>query len=373
MAMKFSELRVLWRIVRTLVLVVGVLLTFFAGLELVRAYVTLRDGVHPWAGYGFLILLGLAVSVLVIYVVGSLARRPPVLRPPRGKVKTASRRWLRHYCRYLAKYLRRLAVNEHLSDEQHEQAEQGAKQISDAGGPAKSATAMRQAIATVEEEHIQPLLEVLDEKADGIVRHSVRDIMIGVALSPYRAIDLLVVVYRSAAMIGAVTRVYNSRPRLRELLMTFRDTLRIVATVNYLNIGQKFIERVFSAVPILGRFMDELAQGFGAGLLTSVAGHAAIDRCRAYTEWNREEAAAGIGEKLGDFLTDVKEMFTEDVLPQIRHRAKARGDKEADEPGFWEKLKTAVSRSADEVADWAVTGEEGEEPAAGETAAEPAT
>ena len=369
----WAGLRTLWRLVRLVVLVIGVLLAFFAGLELVRAYTTLRDGVHPWAGYGFLLLLGAAVAALVVYVAVTMGRRPPVLRPPRGKVRTASRRWLRRYCRYLAKYLRRLSKNDRLSEEERQRAREAAETIAAAGRPTASAEAMRKAIAKVEEEHIQPLVAVLDGEAEAVVRHAVRDIMIGVTLSPYRAIDLLVVVYRSAAMISAVVRVYNSRPRTREMLMTFRDTMRIVATVNYLNLGQKFMERVLSAVPLVGRFMDELAQGFGAGLLTSVAGHAAIDRCRAYTEWDREAAAAGIGERLGDFLTDVKEMFTEDVLPYVRRRAKARGAKEADEPGFWEKLKGAVAHSADDVAEWVQTGEEKDEKAPGKAATEPAS
>lgn len=349
---RFAELRLIWRMVRTFLLVVGVLLSFFAVLELVRAYNILYQA-HPWAGYGFAILIGLAVLLVVVYVTGTLARWPAVLTPPTGKVAHASRHWLRRYCRYLARYLGRLAENENLTDEQREQAAAAAGRIQRAATPAASADDLRKAIDAVEEETICPLLAVLDEQADALVRHAVRDIMVGVALSPYRAIDLFVVVYRSAAMIGGVMRVYTSRPHLRELTRTFRDTLRIVATVNYLNLGQKFIERLFSAVPFIGRFMDELAQGFGAGLLTSVAGHAAIQRCRAFREWDQEEAAQTIASKLGEFLTDVKEMFTRDVLPHIKRRAKARGEEKADEPGFWQKVKNAIEHSTDEVADWA--------------------
>ena len=361
MLTKFAELRTIWRLVRTIVLVVGVLLSFFAVLELVKAYNTLHEA-HPWAGYGFLILLGLALLALVVYIVGTLRQWPRVLKPPRGDVAHASTHWLHRYCRYLSRYLKRLSVNENLSEDQQKQAAAGSKKIHAAVTPGKSAEQLRKAIDDIEEEVIEPLLKDLDDKAEAVVRHSVRDIMIGVALSPYRAIDLFVVVYRSATMIGAVMRVYNSRPHLRELLRTFRDTLRVVATVNYMNLGQKFMERLFSAVPFIGRFMDELAQGFGAGLLTSVAGHAAIDRCRAFTEWDKEKAAQGIASKLGDFLTDVKEMFTEDVLPRIRRRAKARGEPKAGEEGFWKKVKSAVSKSADEVADWVDTGTEDAEP-----------
>jgi hypothetical protein len=352
MSTKYAELRVLWRMVRTMALVVGVALSLFAVIELIRAYEVLR-GVHAWVGYGFLALLGGSMAALGLYVGLTLARRPRVLTAPMGKVKCAGRRWLVRYCRYLAKYLTRLSENEHVSEADQVRAAAAAKRIAAVGAQADSAPAMRAAIAQVESETLEPILAGLDQTAEAKVRHAVRDIMIGVALSPYRSIDLMVVLYRSAAMIGAVTRVYNSRPHLRELLMTFRDTLRIVATVNYMNIGQKFIERLFSSVPVIGHLMDELTQAFGAGLMTSVAGHAAVARCRAFRGWDREEAAQSIAGRLGAFLKDVREMCTTDVLPLIRRRAKARGEHAADEPGFWEKIKSAVEHSAGEIADLA--------------------
>ena len=45
-------LKTIWKLVRTAVVVIGVLLSFFAFLEILRAYQTLYN-FHPVAGYIF--------------------------------------------------------------------------------------------------------------------------------------------------------------------------------------------------------------------------------------------------------------------------------------------------------------------------------
>ena len=78
---------------------------------------------------------------------------------------------------------------------------------------------------------------MLDEKAEKQVRKSTRDVMVGVTLSPYKAADLLIVLYRNLIMTTKIIRIYNTRPRFREQLKTIYDTICIVATVNYINMG----------------------------------------------------------------------------------------------------------------------------------------
>ena len=46
----------LWKWFKRIVFIVGVALTFFVILEVIRAYQTLND-LHPWAGYAFLFIL----------------------------------------------------------------------------------------------------------------------------------------------------------------------------------------------------------------------------------------------------------------------------------------------------------------------------
>ena len=50
-------LRMSFKILRNAVLIVGVLLTFFAVMEVIRAFHTLRE-FHPYAGHAFLAVLG---------------------------------------------------------------------------------------------------------------------------------------------------------------------------------------------------------------------------------------------------------------------------------------------------------------------------
>jgi CO/xanthine dehydrogenase Mo-binding subunit len=61
--------------------------------------------------------------------------------------------------------------------------------------------------------------------------------------------------------------------------------------------------------------------GIGAGFMTTVAGHAAMDRCRAFRGWNEVEAKRHMLSQVGDFYTDVKDIFFKDVWGSLRSRA----------------------------------------------------
>ena len=69
--------------------------------------------------------------------------------------------------------------------------------------------------------------------------------------------------------------------------------------------------------------MTGIAQGIGAGFMTSVAGHAAMDRCRAFKGWNKQEAKNNLRNRANSFYADVKNMFKRDILPVLVKRAAA--------------------------------------------------
>jgi len=144
--------------------------------------------------------------------------------------------------------------------------------------------------------------------------------MAGVTLSPYKAADLLIVIYRNVVMTARIMRIYNSRPRIRQLLRTVSDIIAVVATVNYINMGKNLIEGLTSRAPFIGRYSDDIAQGIGAGFMTSIVGHAAMFRSRAYTKWNSKAAARDLKAMAADFYDDVRDMFKKDILPTILHR-----------------------------------------------------
>jgi hypothetical protein len=157
--------------------------------------------------------------------------------------------------------------------------------------------------------------------------------MVGVTLSPYKSADLLIVLYRNLVMVVRIVRVYRVRPALSEQLGIFSDIINVIATVNYINMGKNLIEGLGSKVPGIGRFVDDIAQGIGAGFMTTITGHAAMDRCRSFRGWNEVEAKKHLLSHVGDFYNDVKDIFFKDVWSGVRGRAGAAatdaGDKVA--------------------------------------------
>jgi hypothetical protein len=101
-------------------------------------------------------------------------------------------------------------------------------------------------------------------------------------------------------------------------------------------------------VPYVGRALEDFAEGIGAGLLTSVAGHGALYRCRAYRGWNQEEAVRNLTSHVKRLLGDVKNIFKKDVMHRMRNRIYSTANPaETQDPGFWDKTMTGVSKALD--------------------------
>ncbi|MHC5162350.1 MAG: DUF697 domain-containing protein, partial [Planctomycetota bacterium] len=304
-------LKTIWKLIRTTVIVIGVLLTFFAVLEVLRAYQILRE-MHPVAGYAFLAIIAGVLGWLVVYVWGNMAVFPKALKPPRiDDVQAATDRQLKKYVQYLKRFLQRLIANPNLSDDDRSQITHALSQLESQSAADRSA--VLNLITAIEENHIKPVLKTLDAAAAKQVRDSMRDIMVGVTLSPYKSADLLIVLYRNLVMVVRIVRVYRVRPALSEQLGIFSDIINVIATVNYINMGKNLIEGLGSKVPGIGRFVDDIAQGIGAGFMTTITGHAAMDRCRSFRGWNEVEAKKHLLSHVGDFYNDVKDIFFKDV------------------------------------------------------------
>jgi uncharacterized membrane protein YcjF (UPF0283 family) len=312
-------LKTIWKLIRTAVIVGGVLLTFFAVLEMLRAYQTLYN-FHPVAAYVFAAaVIGLLVW-LGVYVWGNLAVFPKPLNPPKiADFEQAADRQVKKYLHYLRRFLLRLMDNPNLSTDDSTQIAAGLSQLE--GQTVTDRAACLAAIESVENNTIKPALKKLDVLASKQVRDSMRDIMVGVTLSPYKSADLLIVIYRNLVMVVRIVRIYRVRPAVSEQLRIFSDIINVIATVNYINMGKNLIEGLASRVPGIGRFMDDIAQGIGAGFMTTITGHAAMDRCRAFRGWNEAEAKRHLLSHVGDFYNDVKDIFFKDVWSGIRGRS----------------------------------------------------
>ncbi len=102
--MIFTELKQFWRVGCKIAVLVGVALSFFTVMEVVRAYLTLRE-LHWLLGAGFLVVVAGLLLWGLHYFLSAMRSYPKVLKPaPRSKV--------RKYAGYLAGYLDRLAVND---------------------------------------------------------------------------------------------------------------------------------------------------------------------------------------------------------------------------------------------------------------------
>ena len=337
-----------WKIIRAAVLVTGGLLSFFVFIEILHAYQVL-SGVHPIFGYGFLFALILGAAWAIGYVVIAIRSRPPVLIPPQiSDINNTPIYLLRPYGKYLFNYMKRLEENPLLDSEIKIKCKDGRDELNRILAPSSSKEELIEGFQDVEEKAINPAISTLDRLADKEIRRSVRDITFAVSLSPYRAADLLIVLYRNIGMILRVIHIYNSRPRFREQALIFRDTVRVVATVNFFSFGKKLLEGLFSNVPFIGRYVDDMAQGVGAGLLTSASGHVVSHRCRAFQSWDRNEASKSLASSLSLYLTDVRKIITTDVLEYLKPRIfSVAPPEEAGKPGFWDGIVNGVSSSID--------------------------
>jgi hypothetical protein len=341
-------LKQIWNLLVRLTVVAGVLLGFIFLAECLRLF-ALFYNIHPAAGFAFAGILCIGTIVLFIYLWRGLRACPRVLAPPpMPELPAASHAEMRRYCNYLVEYLDRLAENPNLDAESVKAARDRVTDIEDVLGAHPLNEDLVRTIAKTEEETIGPLLRRLDERASQEVRRSVRDVMLAVTLSPYPSADIFIVLYRDFAMAFRVMRIYKSRPTPREEWRILRDILAVVATVNFLNIGRKLIESLFSQVPLIGRVIDDIGQGLGAGLLTSVAGHAAMDRCAAFRGWNNEEEVRSLGSRMANFLVDVKDLFTKDLMPELKGPIRsAVSPDEANQPGFWDAVTSGIASAID--------------------------
>lgn len=345
-----NELRHWWKIVKAALLAVGILLSFFAIIEILRIYNILRD-TYPPIGYAFLLFIVAGLVVFICYIISAMRKLPKVLNPPDiVDLSNASLKECHTYCKYLIRYLNRLNANPNLSNEDYSDISSKITILMDIIDSDMEVSKLSERISEIEQGTIEPLLIKLDARAELEVQNCVRDIMLGVTISPFRSADLFIVVYRNFGMIVRLINIYNSRPPYAEQFLIARDVLGIVATINYLNYGEQLIEKFFSFMPWIGKSIDDFAQGFGAGLLTSVAGHGTIERCRSYKGFSQKLAKQKLTQDFFVFVKDVKNIFMKDVLEKAKGiiHSIAPVDKVGD-PLFWQKTKDGISAAIDTV------------------------
>jgi uncharacterized membrane protein YcjF (UPF0283 family) len=338
----------LWHMIRNILLVIGALLGFFVLIELFRIFVMFYR-FNPILGYTVALVMVVGLLLAWMFLWRQWVALPRALVPPaHPEGAEVTHRDLKAFCRYLADYLERLAGNPHLDATQKELAWSAIDYIEDTLEAHPLNEDLHRTIEKTDAEVVTPLLNSLEARASREVRQGVRDAMLAVTVSPFHSVDLLVVLYRNARIVLQVARIYGARPAGPDQWLVLRETLRVVATVNFLHLGRTLTESLFSKVPVIGGIIDDIGEGLGAGFFTAASGRAAMERCAAYRGWNRDAAVRSLAGQTRGFLEDVRDIFITDVFPDLKNRIlSCVPEEKTREPGFWDTLSRDITSSVD--------------------------
>ena len=316
------------KILERIAVVVGVALTFFVVIETLRAYQILRD-THEFLGYGFLVLVA-GLLLYVVWQIRAIFAYRQVLTPPElpdeGEitVKQAKR-----FKQHLQRVSKRFSNNPNLVSNSR-QLERLQASVEALPEPVGDGTNVSDAILAIERDHVAPLLKVLDKAAEDVVSDNVGLVSIGTALSPYRSVDMYIVLARNTRMINRILHIYRTAPTPRETLLVFYDILRVVAAINLINAMDNIWTGLGRHVPFFGRYGEAMSEGVFSGLLTSVAGHAAIDRCSSYRPWSKDEAVREYKSKMGRWSADVIGILKRYSVDKLKKKPKDLTPEEMD-------------------------------------------
>ncbi len=125
----------------------------------------------------------------------------------------------------------------------------------------------------------QLLAAQCDQQAQAAVVRATRRTALGVAASPFLALDLILAVAGNLSLIGQVARAYGLPPspflETRLLLQVYRQ----IATMGAIELGSEVAGQALSH-EVLARLSGRVAQGFSAGLYTYRIGITAMSLCR---------------------------------------------------------------------------------------------
>lgn len=307
----------------------GLLLTVLVVLELVRAYEILYE-LHPWAGYGFLGLIGLLILYLIwqIRYLFTLRTAPHPPELPAEAPFDPSR--ARRFVRYMKRVSGRMEQNPELLDEFRPLLWDLRGDVAGLDKLTGDPDRFREAITAIERDRMAPMLAHLDRLAEAVVSDNVGIVSIGTALSPYRSFDLYIVLARNFRMVNRILRIYRTRPTPRETWAVFYDIARVVSAVNLLNAMDNVWAGIGRHVPLVGRYGEAISEAVFSGLLTSVAGHAAIDRCRSYRSWSNEEAVRKYRGRLVRWGRDVWNILMRHGIDKVFGRHSGSSSKSTD-------------------------------------------
>lgn len=328
-------------IIKQIVIIFGLVLTFFAVLEVVRAFDILHD-LHHLAGYLFL----LAVAGLVFYVVFQILgifRFKKSLVPPNIEKYSDRKKFIKRYQYFAFNVIGRFSENEELPAAVKPLLDKSRIELNEIANHENELSVW---VENFEDTHFQPVISHLDRMAEKIISDNVGLVTISTALSPYKSLDLYIVLARNFRMVNKIIRVYRTSPSLRETAGIFYDIFKVVAAVNILNSMNNLWAGLGRHVPIVGSYGAAVSEGLFSGLLTSVTGHAAKDRCRTYRRISSEKLARQYRENLknwsGDIISILRSHIWERISPFKKGETDFTLEHNDKDDSFWDKILSGI-------------------------------
>lgn len=308
-----TDLRWWLGLARRLLWAAGLLLALIAMGELLRLHGALAD-LHPWLGHAFWLLLA-AGALRAGWGFARFLRTRPLRLPDLPRLEDlagGSDAERLAYRRAIERHLERLATSPVLGDGE-------VRVIGETVAALRRESAAPDAarLERLERETVAPLLARLDAEAEAEIRRGTVEVIAAVALSPWRSFDALLVLARSLRMALSISALYGSRPTLGEQWTIFKDILSAVAAVGLIGAGQKLVESLAARLPLVGRVIDDLLQGVGAGFYVNLAGWAARERCRSLHRWEPERARLQLASRIRRFAGDLRRSLTRDFAPAV--------------------------------------------------------
>ena len=318
-----KQIKLLTSLIKRVTLIVTVIALFLFFVEILRAFQTLHS-VTPFLGWAFIVILG----IIVLYLINSFTS---VLRKVPKKIKFPKNATNAKVLQYYLKISNRLLSNQSIPRDKRNALNEILVSIKNNQENEKTNIL----IDKLKSQIVGISLNELDDQAEVIVRNTVRDTMVSVTLSPYRSVDGIFVIYRNIVMFNQLMRLYNQRPAISDVVSYFKDVIKLVAGVNVLGYSEKLMGQLLKNVPLLNRTSDDIIQGIGAGILTTSVGKATIQRCRCIDNWDKDEEKEIFNSTVKAFYGYVKEILSNDVMPNIRKPFSQT----------WEKMKSSIQRS----------------------------
>lgn len=153
-------------------------------------------------------------------------------------------------------------------------------------------------------------LKPLDEEATRRVSAYCVQSGVGVAISPWASLDMLLSLWRSIKMIDDVAQVYGVRSSLPNRLRLFRRVVNQLLFVGATELLTESVLAEFGFQGITSSLSARAGQGIGAGFYTARIGIAAMKVTRpiAFTEANKPKTSA----VAGAMISKIKSIFIRD-------------------------------------------------------------